>query len=525
MMIIMAAIFSGAMAFQSTPPSRLPSSTNCFPSIKRNPPSASALFDWSLSYTSKVDSHHAADTEKVPAISIHSLLESGRIDDAAAELKAHGSNEIPASTYHAVIEACCAGGMEPQNRHQKNSKRKDDRIELAAELLTCMGGDVTAHAHEILISGYARRGRWQDASKTLSSLEEVLNNAPSSSDDGKKSNTITPSLNVYQTVLTSFAKANQFNQVYSLLTRMRRRGVKPTVYTFNSLLKICASDKVPRWKEGLSLLSQCQREPGVNPDLITFTTAMRACARGRQAGKAMELFRVVKDMDMKLDVYVYTTAMDACAKAGGGRHWRKALSLLDEMKEEGISPNEVTYGVAVTACGNGGQWERALELLDQMRGMKLKINTITYNSAIAALSTAARTELKQRTGDADVNILWQKALDLIKCMEEEGVRRDVFTYSSAISTCGAAGRWEEAVALIKDMKADGTKPNKVAYTSAISACANSRYVVSFIAVFLLPSCCQMKMTHHLQKMYYLDPKTMGACIRIIQQDEIGWTAA
>jgi pentatricopeptide repeat protein len=55
--------------------------------------------------------------------------------------------------------------------------------------------------------------------------------------------------------------------------------------------------------------------------------------------------------------------MTACAK---GRMWKTALSILDEMKENGIDPNEVTYGVAVAACGNGGQWERALELLEEV---------------------------------------------------------------------------------------------------------------------------------------------------------------
>ena len=206
-------------------------------------------------------------------------------------------------------------------------------------------------------------------------------------------------------------------------------------------------------------------------DLITYTTTMRACARAKQTKKAMELFRVVQDMDLDLDVYCYTTAMDACAKGG---FWRKALSLLDEMKSVGITPNEVTYGVAVTACGNGGQWKRALELLDQMKKAGLRINTITYNSAIAALSKAARTESKQQAGEVDAALLWQKALTLIKDMEREGVRRDSFTFSSAISTCGAAGRWEEALELIRAMKEDGTKPNRVTYTSAISACANSR---------------------------------------------------
>ncbi|KAL3759957.1 hypothetical protein ACHAWU_000580 [Discostella pseudostelligera] len=475
-------------------------------SISHNP---YGILNWSRSYASRSNDHAIAGSERHPAqilpiaLSILTLVETGRLDDAIQELRGCiNGTEIPSSIYHAVIEACCAGGFEPSSNYKRQPKKFNDsknnrgdgvdRIEVASELLHAMKeqNKVTTHVYEIIISGYARRGRLEDAYRMLTEMEETYQGASHQHDNAEQRNTLeeTPtkgnpiSLNVYQTVLTSMAKANQYHHVNSLLTKMRRQGVRPNVYTYNALLKICASDDAtPRWKEGLSFLSQCQREPGVTPDLITYTTAMKVCARGKQADKAMELFRAVKDMgELELDVYFYTTAMDACAKSG---KWRRALSLLDEMKEErGILPNVVTYGVAIAACGNGGQWEKALELLDQMRGDNLSINTITYNSAIAALSKAARTESKTKqssgVGDASsdgMDALWQKALHLIQCMEKEGVKRDSFTYSSAISTCGAAGRWEEAVQLIQSMKREGgTRPNRVAYTSAITACANSR---------------------------------------------------
>jgi pentatricopeptide repeat protein len=55
--------------------------------------------------------------------------------------------------------------------------------------------------------------------------------------------------------------------------------------------------------------------------------------------------------------------MTACAKA---KMWKKALELLDEMEQNGIAANEITYSVAIKACGNGGQWERALALLEKV---------------------------------------------------------------------------------------------------------------------------------------------------------------
>lgn len=436
------------------------------------------------------------------AMVIQSLLDEGRTNDAVSELltwkrrRQRGDDrdddgdvneeEIPASICHAILEACC---KEPKQRRQIVNNQYDDdnsNMILAEKVLQSMkdANIVTTHAHRTLITGYARRsGQWEDALRTLDDMETFLRvnaEASSSSSSNGSASVVNnnASKNVYRSVLISLTKANQHNEMNSLLTKMRRLKIPPDLLTYNILLKICSSS----WKEGLSLLSQCQREPGVTPDIITYTTAMRGCARGRQVKKALELFHAAQDLGLQLDVYIYTTAMDACVKEGGEKWRDKALLIFDEMSESGIEPSEVTYGVAIAACGN--DWERALDLIDHMRYNNMHINTIVYNSAIAALSRAARAgssrqqqqyqqKLQKQQINATVDVLWEKTLYLMKCMEDEDVRRDSYTYSSAIGTCGAVGQWEEAVNLIQTMKNDGARPNRVAYTSAISACAKA----------------------------------------------------
>ena len=448
---------------------------------------------------------------------IQSQLDEGRLNDAVSELLSwkrrrrrcdddddDDEEELPASIYHAILEACC---KEPKQRRQKivNNQYDDDNSNnmiFAEKLLQSMkdAGIVTTHAHETLITGYARRnGRWEDALRTLEDMETFLALSSSSSDDdsnisGGISSVVNnnASKNVYRTVLISLTKAYQYNEMNTLLIRMRRHNIPPDLYTYNTLLKICADNNSSisssSWKVGLSLLSQCQREPSVTPDIITYTTAMKGCARGRQGKKALELFHAAQDLGLQLDVYIYTTAMDACVKEGGEKYREEALVLFDEMSKSGIEPSEVTYGVAIAACGN--DWERALDIIDQMRANDMRINTIVYNSAIAALSRAARAgssrqqqqqqqqyqqklQKQQQQHPTPLDVLWEKTLYLMKCMEDEGVRRDSFTYSSAIGTCGAGGRWEDAIGLIKTMKNDNARPNRVAYTSAISACARA----------------------------------------------------
>jgi pentatricopeptide repeat protein len=168
------------------------------------------------------------------------------------------------------------------------------------------------------------------------------------------------------------------------------------------------------------------------------------------------------------------------------------LELLDEMEDNGVPPNEVSYSVCITACGNGGQWEKALQLLNLMKEKSMQTNLITYNAAITALSKASKRTAKFRDKqmateqyalDATENNtasstmgssgiddqLWEKALNLLDQMRADGIQPDGFSFSAAISCCGAGGRWEEALTLINTMKKGGpkTRPNRVSYTAAI----------------------------------------------------------
>lgn len=70
--------------------------------------------------------------------------------------------------------------------------------------------------------------------------------------------------------------------------------------------------------------------------------------------------------------FAFVFSRTACAKA---KNWRKALGLLNEMEENGIMPNAITYSVAINACGNGGQWEKALALLDKVSQTRSDLTT------------------------------------------------------------------------------------------------------------------------------------------------------
>lgn len=179
-------------------------------------------------------------TEPATTPSITSLLEEGKINDAVAALRRSGA-AAPAAVHHAVLEACARGGAKPRGR---GFSARKDRMETAAELLRAMEGEggATAYAHEVVVAGYARRGRWRDARAALARMEEAGGpDAP-------------PPPHVYQAVMVALAQAHQFDRMNAVLVGMRRRGVSPSAETYNALLKVCASDRLPRWKEALKLV-------------------------------------------------------------------------------------------------------------------------------------------------------------------------------------------------------------------------------------------------------------------------------
>lgn len=57
--------------------------------------------------------------------------------------------------------------------------------------------------------------------------------------------------------------------------------------------------------------------------------------------------------------------MAACYRAAPVR-WKEVLGLLEQMKAQGLRPNNVIFDTAIRACLSGGQSEAARGLVDEM---------------------------------------------------------------------------------------------------------------------------------------------------------------
>ncbi|CAN0022754.1 unnamed protein product, partial [Laminaria digitata] len=111
------------------------------------------------------------------------------------------------------------------------------------------------------------------------------------------------------------------------------------------------------------------------------------------------------------------------------------------MQANGIKPDQIAFGTAVSACAMGGQWERARSLLAEMRRSNLRPDS--------AVCTKIQKQVQTPSNLSPLNI---------------ETRADYWLQpSSAVKACGMDGRWEEALGLLTEMQEIGVRPNLITY--------------------------------------------------------------
>ena len=185
------------------------------------------------------------------------------------------------STYRTVIECCLAANQVEQAYQVLNTMtEKGIKVRFLLNMAVVMSVvfiiavlifktvslllvgrmkyQPTVYSFELVIKALSQKLQWRRAIQLLDSMEELG---------------IPKTLEEYNSVISACARAREVGTAKNLLVRMRKEGIRPNVRSYNSVISACASTS--RWKDALTMLDQCHREPGVTPDIYTYTNAMR----------------------------------------------------------------------------------------------------------------------------------------------------------------------------------------------------------------------------------------------------------
>lgn len=157
------------------------------------------------------------------------------------------------------------------------------------------------------------------------------------------------------------------------------------------------------------------------------------------------------------DVVSYAIAISACVMLSRPE---EAAALFDEMGEHGMPEAEQTCNrQVVLALAGGGRWRRAFSLLrDMRRSSKMEGSLACYNAVLGACVDARELE---------------KAWMTFRQIRRVGLEPSGRSYALVLRALAAAGKWKQAVALLGEMRAAGAPRTERTFAAALKACARA----------------------------------------------------
>ncbi|QHN97829.1 hypothetical protein HN51_045555 [Arachis hypogaea] len=318
-----------------------------------------------------------------------------------------------------------------------------------------------------------------------------------------------PNAWVYNALVRGCVHCCHPNQALLYYTHMLRNNVKPTSYSFSSLVKACTllmdsvSGKAVHahvWKHGFdshvfvqttliefySILAELRDSIKVfdamnERDVFAWTTMISAHVRNEDMNSARQLF----DEMPEKNIATWNTMIDGYTKSGnvesaeilfkqmpsrdviswttmmtcytGNQRYGDVIALFHDMINNGMIPDEVTVTTVISACAHLG----ALELGKEVH-LYLMLNGFNLDVYIGS----SLVDMYAKCGNIDKSLLVFYKLQ----------RKNLFCWNAVIDGLATHGYAEEALGMFGEMVRKGIQPNAVTFISILTACTHAGFV-------------------------------------------------
>ncbi|PON91148.1 Pentatricopeptide repeat [Trema orientale] len=262
-------------------------------------------------------------------------------------------------TYSTLITAFC------------NVNNINKAMELFERMLSS-GSSTDAIIYYSLISGLSQAGRMDDASMVVSKLKEA----------GFGMDIIS-----YNVLISRFCKKNKLDKAYEMLKEMEEAEIKPDTATYNILISHLS--KTGSLGTAHRVLRKMLSE-GLVPTVVTYGTLIHGYCLTDNIKEAMKLFRKMTFVSkVPPNTVIYNILIDALCK---GNEVQKALSLMDDMKAQGVKPNTTTYNALFKGLREKNLLEKAFKFMDRMVEQACHPDYITMEILTEWLSAAGKID-------------------------------------------------------------------------------------------------------------------------------------
>ncbi len=382
------------------------------------------------------------------------------------------------------------------------------------------------------------------ASKQM--YDEDYSNDSNDSNDSSATNNVkkekwqlpSPNQYTYASAISSCARSGRFDEAMDILDSLRTKGptssssnikrtremmnysntVTPNIWMYNAALSACMPAKIQskkhqlqnrkRSKTAIEILSKMKEDSNKGmdtaPDTVSYNTIIAS----------MGYFNVIDFDDINSDTFKNDLIFTDDEQSVPTEIESNVVQLLDEMKENNVLRDPITYrnailvcqddaetsvrlldmalvdsdnftytaiskwgsmtniksyliNVAMSVCARKGDMSLIAKLFDYMRRHSVHADSRSMNHLIIALSTAGYCEnsmwvLNAMKGDGAANAMFQEEYN-INIIESgnfiENPMIEEYHYSSAITCCLRKGKLFPALKILNGMKVHGLRPN------------------------------------------------------------------
>lgn len=318
-----------------------------------------------------------------------------------------------------------------------------------------------------------------------------------------------PNAFVYNAIIKGFIHCLNPIQALHFYVSMLRAGVSPTSYTFPSVIKGCVLVSCLGFGESvhgqvlrtgfvsnvfvqtslIDFYSGFDRLLGARQvfdemperDAFVWTTMLSGYSRGGDMGSARALFDEMPERNVatwnslingyarvgdvvncellfgemtEKDLISWTTMISCYSQ---NKLYREALTVFDEMRMNGVRPDEVTMTTVISSCAHLG----ALDL-----GKGIHLYVMQNGFELDVFIGSALIDMYAKCGSLE------RALVVFYKLRE----KNLFCWNSVIEGLAVHGNAEEALSMFGRMEKENVKPNGITFISVLSACTHAGLV-------------------------------------------------
>ncbi|KAH8958034.1 hypothetical protein BDL97_07G123400 [Sphagnum fallax] len=279
---------------------------------------------------------------------------------------------------------------------------------------------------------------------------------------------------VGSSLVDMYAKCGSIKDAWRVFNKMPSRNV----VTWNAM--VLGHVKCGQGQKALELFQQMQQE-GVQPNSVTFVGVLNACASmiALEEGRCVHQHIIRCGWDS--DVFVGSSLVDMYAKCGS---MEDAWSVFNKMPSRDV----VTWTAMILGYVQCRQGQKALELFQQMQQEGVRPDSVTFVAVLNACASvialeegrSVHVQIIQNGLDSEV-FVGSSLVDMYaKCGSiEEACRvfskmpsRDVVTWNAMLLGHVKCGQGQKALELFRQMQQEGVQPDSATFVAALNACAS-----------------------------------------------------